>query len=237
MVGISKNKFIQKHLFFLVHLKGVLLNSFSKKSYSQWGEDIILGHIFSNQKDGFYIDVGAYHPMHYSNTYRLYKKGWSGINIDPNPFSIDLFNKYRKRDININCGIDKKVTLKPYYIFNHQSCNTFSSKQKDVMLKKSFIKLIDTKQVKCTTLQEVLEGSTKRKLVDFLNIDVEGQNLEVLESLDWNVYVPKVVSVEDDDFEFSKDGGTSSKIYNFLTRKSYILHAKVGLSYIYLLKK
>ena len=76
-----------------------------KTTFSQNGEDSVLLRIFDNKNDGFYVDIGAFHPICYSNTYALYKKGWRGINIDATPGSMFLFNKIRPRDINIETGI------------------------------------------------------------------------------------------------------------------------------------
>ena len=72
-----------------------------RQSYSQWGEDSYIKEYFKDKKNGFYVDIGCFHPIMYSNTCLLYNKGWSGINIDLNQTSIDLFNIARKRDKNI----------------------------------------------------------------------------------------------------------------------------------------
>ena len=76
-----------------------------KKSYSMNGEDLFINNYFKD-KIGFYVDVGAYHPLELSNTYLLYKRGWSGINIDINSLSIDYFNFLRPDDINIHIELD-----------------------------------------------------------------------------------------------------------------------------------
>lgn len=102
-------------------------NNFSRKSYSQFGEDLVLA-TFVNKKDGFYIDVGAYHPFKFSNTYYYYKKGWSGINIDAKPGSMGIFNKKRKKDINIEVGISKNEENLDFYIFKESAYNTLSEK-------------------------------------------------------------------------------------------------------------
>ena len=68
----------------------------NKKSFSQFGEDLFIAEFFANQKEGNYVDLGAFHPMRMSNTFLLYKKGWSGTNVDLNPISIDFFNLARK---------------------------------------------------------------------------------------------------------------------------------------------
>lgn len=228
--------FIQKYLYFFVHAKGLLTHGFAKKYYGQWGEDIALGYLFSKQKIGFYVDVGAYHPMHYSNTYLLYKKGWHGINIDPNPSSIYLFNVHRRRDINLNYGISEEIAVKPYFVFNHQSCNTFSEEQKTLMLQKSFIRLIKEMPISCVPLQKVLLEHAPHQEIDLLNVDVEGMGMRVLRSIEWEKTRPKAICIEDDDFDFSNPNNFNSEVFSFLTKQSYVLHAKVGFTCIYILQ-
>src|SRR5262249_32770188 len=89
----------------LLNIKGKLLGEFATKSYSQEGEDMILNRIFGEKKSGFYVDVGAYHPKRFSNTYFFYKKGWRGINIDAMPGSMKPFNAKRNRDINVETPV------------------------------------------------------------------------------------------------------------------------------------
>lgn len=228
--------FLDKHLYFLVHLKGVLMRSFGRTYYGQWGEDLVLQGLCAGQPKGFYVDVGAYHPMHYSNTYLLYKKGWRGLNIDPNPASMQLFRLHRRRDITVNCGIGEEVTTRPYYIFNHQSCNTFLPEQRDAMLKKSFVRLIGETPVPIRPLRQVLDEYAPHVQIDVLNIDVEGMGMQVLRSLDWAKTRPRIICVEDDDFDFTKGPGFGSETYAFFAERSYALHSKVGLSCIYVQK-
>ena len=74
---------------------------YAKRSYSQEGEDMLLDRFLEDRSVGFYVDVGAHHPKRFSNTYRLYCRGWRGLNIDANPGSMTLFQKLRPRDINV----------------------------------------------------------------------------------------------------------------------------------------
>ena len=95
-----------RKVFLKIKLLKNLFKSYDNKYYSQFGEDVILRVLIGDQpKKGFYVDVGSYHPRHLSNTFYFYKKGWSGINIDPNPNAINLFNFLRKRDKNVNFAI------------------------------------------------------------------------------------------------------------------------------------
>lgn len=221
-----------KHLFYLVNLKKKILGGFSHVYYSQTGEDIVLNRIFSKKKTGFYVDVGAYHPFHYSNTHLLYKQGWCGINIDPNPKSVKLFNRYRKRDTNICKGVSPREEVLPYYVFNHQSCNTFSEQQKNEMLHASYIKLIKTLPIQCSPLNRVLKTHLpSAQQIDVLNVDVEGHDLEVLQSNDWEKTIPFVIVVED--INFNPSTPTDSAIYTFLSEKGYRLIAYTGLSLIF----
>jgi hypothetical protein len=98
-------------------------------SYSQYGEDILLikSDILQLNKKGFYVDIGANHPKIYSNTYKFYKAGWTGINIDPIPEMTNKF-KQRKRDINLNIGISNNELEIDYYIFKTNQLNTIDKK-------------------------------------------------------------------------------------------------------------
>lgn len=231
-----KGKFTEKYLFNLMHLKNKFWKGFCNYYYSQSGEDIILGKIFSKKKNGFYVDVGAYHPKHYSNTYLLREKGWKGINIDPNPKSIKLFKKYRKSDINLQIGILKEGREADYYVFNHQSCNTFSEEQKNEMEKKSFIKLLEKRKILCLPMKEVLEKYLPtNQNIDLLNVDAEGLDLDVLETNDWDRFRPFAVVVERPDTNLGEI--KNDAIYSFLNSRSYELYAATGLSMIFLDKE
>ena len=84
----------------LNYLKKIYYEKYSKKSYSLSNVDLVIERIFKNKNNGVFIDVGCNHPIKYNNTYLLYKKGWSGLNIDFDKSSIDQFKKLRKRDEN-----------------------------------------------------------------------------------------------------------------------------------------
>lgn len=221
-----------KYLFKLVHLKKLLLKP-SSRYYSQSGEDKIIEEIFSKKEKGFYVDVGAFHPTHYSNTYLLYKKGWRGINIDPNIESIKLFNRYRANDLNIRIGISKDKEERDYYIFNHQSCNTFSEKVKIEVESRPYIKFIRKDKVLCLPLREILDRHLPNKTsIDLLNIDAEGLDMEVLISNDWSRFKPKVIVIEATDFD--KNNPEENEAYSFLRQKGYSLHRTTGLSLIFI---
>jgi FkbM family methyltransferase len=184
-----------------------------KQSYSQCGEDMILDVIFGKKK-GFYIDVGANNPVEQSNTMYLYKKGWSGINIDATPGSMKRFNRLRKRDINLEIAISSEEKSLTFYMFNPSFYNTFE-KRISVEYKD---RLIGVKEIKTTPLSKVLDKHLGDKIIDFLTIDVEGYDLDILKSNNWEKYRPKVVLIE---FLCYSQGEITSNIHDFLVSCGY----------------
>lgn len=177
--------------------KKIMLGDFY---FSQSGEDLILKSFFNNKlhskNQGFYVDVGAYHPTMYSNTYFFYLNGWRGINIEPRPGSKILFDKKRPNDINIEVGVSiKEAQLKYYYIDNKSPMNSFSSAFLEQNNTKQLVKkeiLIETKRLD-NILGHYLPAEAK---IDFMNVDAEGLDIEVLSSNNWEKYRPKVLIVE-----------------------------------------
>ena len=166
------------------------------KSYSQEGEDIIIARIFGDKQAGFYVDIGAHHPYRFSNTYFFYKRGWRGINIDAVPKGMKIFNKYRPKDKNIEVAIsDKKEKIK-YFMFNEPAINTFSEElAKNV--NKSKHRIIGTIKLQTRTLEEILDKNLQiGQEIDFMDIDVEGLDFNVVKSNNWQKYRPKVILVE-----------------------------------------
>jgi len=206
-------------------IKNNYFDGFSLKSYSQEGEDMILRRLFEKQKTGFYVDVGAHHPKRFSNTFFFYKKGWRGINIDAMPNSMSLFNKIRPRDINLEIPIsDKKQKLK-YYMFNEAALNCFSKELAEKRNGKYDYKIISEKEMETSTLEEILEKHLPYdQEIDFMSIDVEGLDLQVLKSNNWRQFRPKFVLVEI--LGSSIKDITNSKEYKYLSGFEYEIFAK-----------
>jgi len=184
------------------------LNISGKISQSFYGEDILLWRYFKSRgiKNGFFIDIGAYHPKFNNNTWRLRKQlGFRGINIEPTE-RIKLFKKYRKDDINLQYLVGDKCDN---VLFNYVSEEPQIS-GKDA----SRLVLVPYKQMhidQVTLSVVVKEYNVKR--IDLLDIDIEGTEMEVLNGYDWSV-MPKLILIEDD-----KD--PEEKIKPFLTMRGY----------------
>lgn len=205
---------------------------FKQTHYSQNGEDIILLAMFPKNYHGLYVDVGAHHPYRLSNTYQLFKKGWRGINIDANPETIDLFRKARPNDINLNIGVGKNSSILPFHRFADPAVNTFSSVEAERWKQKKWNTYLGTVDVAIKPLAAILnEHLFESVSIDVLDIDVEGLDLEVLESNDWQLFRPRVIVVEDHHFDLNKP--TNSSVYTYLLEQGYKLEHKAKFSLIF----
>ena len=169
-----------------------------KKSYSFGGCDLLIDYIFKSKTTGFYLDVGCQHPISNNNTYKFYKKGWRGINIDLDEKNIRLFNLERPKDINICKCVSSDISEKNLYFF-HSGSPINSLEKKTVYNKKNY----EIKKIKTFTLNSILENYNFES-IDYFNLDVEGHELDVLKSFNIKRYKPKVISVEFIDYQMDK---------------------------------
>lgn len=209
----------------LVEIKRNLFGNYSLKTYSQEGEDLILNRILGDKKKGFYVDVGAHHPKRFSNTYFFYKKGWNGINIDAMPGSMKLFNIYRSKDINLEIPISNRPQNLTYHLFDEPALNGFSNKLSQKRNKTSNYRLLSTIELKTDTLSNVLDKYLKDdQKIDFMTIDVEGLDFDVLKSLDLKKFRPKIILIEI--LDKSIDTLIENEVHKYLKEKKYSFFAK-----------
>ncbi len=207
---------------------------FPKKSYSMLGEDLVVNNFFKNKTNGNYVDVGCYHPIDGNNTYLLFKNGWEGVNIDLNKISIDLFNRARKKDENFRVAVsNRSKKIKFYYRKKINMLNTINKKFANNSFKKGYS--ID--YIQARTLSSILkESKLKNKKIDFLNIDIEGNEINALKTLDFKIYRPKLICVEIHNFtsnRLKKGNFKDNSIYKFLKQKGYKHIWKNEFSFIF----
>ena len=154
----------------------------------------ILGNL--NISTGFFVDIGAHHPLRFSNTYFYYRKGWRGINVDALPGTKSLFERMRPRDISIESGVGAQKGTLQYFSFNEPALNTFSEQE---AAKKNIppYHIVETLEIPVVTLKQILdENLPKGTQIDFMTIDAEGFDHEVISSNDWSRYRPRVILIE-----------------------------------------
>jgi FkbM family methyltransferase len=200
-------------------------NSKLINSYSQIHEDLLIDAILNVEK-GFYIDIGANDPQHFSNTKRFYDKGWNGINIDPNPKCYEKFIDTRTRDINLNLGISSIRGELQFYELTYPPLSSFSKEMAIINAENFGIKIEKEYKVKVICLKDIYQEYVDNKTVDFISIDTEGHEMQVLEGNNWEKYRPKLLIIE--------TGRLHSEIYDYVISKNYspIIHNNLNAIFI-----
>ena len=190
---------------------------------ANWGVDVIVKDILKDKKKGIYVDIGCHHPFINNNTYLLYKSGWTGINIDLDFSSIDMFNYFRPKDYNKQKAISKTKGLTDFYFFHNRA-------PKNTISKKSGKGAKMIKKIETNTLDNIItESKLKIKKIDLLSIDVEGNELNVLKGFNFNKYKPTVIVLEFIDpfikefYHHKIENIIKSEIYRFMKSKKYKL--------------
>jgi len=218
--------------------KSLSLESKKEHFYSQDGEDIVLRTFYEMKHNyhGFYIDIGAHHPFRFSNTQWFYERGWHGINIDATPNSMDLFKKYREKDINLEIGVGDAEGELDYYLFEEPALNSFSKELSEERIKDGW-NLKEIKKIKIMGINEILEKYVPvidGGGIDFISMDVEGFELKIIEKLNFDKYSPGFFLIEESDY-CDKDfmGYKDSPVYKILKEKGYCVVAKTMRTVIY----
>ncbi len=206
---------------------------YGNKYYSHEGEDILLQKIFLGKKI-FYIDVGACHPIEFSNTYCFYKNGSKGINIDANPVSVELLKKFRPRDINLNIAISSKE--KQINLFTLGGVSGVESTDKSWVKKMTGATedKIKSFTIETCSLSTIIERYCKDRVIDLLDVDVEGMDLDVLKSIDFDKVDIKVICIEINGK--CLEDVLQSEIYTILKNQDYLILGKLLNAVIFIQK-
>lgn len=205
-----------------------------KKSYSQVGEDMIIDFLFEIHgiSKPSYIDIGAHDPYYYSNTAYFYSKGCKGINIEPNPVLFKNFLTTRKDDINLNIGIGGNNNRLNFYIMSTATMSTFSKEQATELVSKHGFSIEDVIKVDVSTLNSVVDDYNGGIFPDFLSLDAEGLDFDILQMIDYEKNYPKVICVETIVYN-DMNGKKEDDIIDFLQSKGYKIFADTYINTIF----
>lgn len=200
---------------------------------SQTGEDLIIESLLPQKKDGFYVDIGANHPIKFNNTSLFHNKGWNGINIEPNPSKKWLFRLLRNKDTNLNIGIGQKKSDVDFYIFNENTLSTFDKNSMEEY-KKIGHKVLKIIKIPILPLKEVLEKYAGNKEIDLMSVDTEGYDMEVLKSNDWKKFRPRFIILETLEYRRGNTGKKLNDTYDkYMSEIGYNEIADTHLNTIY----
>jgi len=197
-------------------------------SFSKSGDDLQLMKLINQSTPGTYVDIGCWHPVKASNSFFFSLRNWKGICIDPNPELEKLYKKFRPNDVFVNCAVGETDANLNYYMLsdNNSSMNTLNL---DFLKKHDLEKDIKkTITIPTFSLKEILDKNISvNDRLDFFDVDVEGFDLQVLQSNDWEKYRPKVV-VTETDISIKED--VVSEITTFLESVNYRLVGKTVMN-------
>ena len=223
------------------HLRALILKmvsrweppEYARYAYSQEGEDLLISRLLEldcYQRTGFYVDIGAHHPKRYSNTQYFYERGWRGINVDASEAAMKEFELVRPRDMNVMSGVGEKEGMLTFYEFDSPALNSFDQKLSEARDSALPCKIINQKEVPVRTLQSLMEEYLPAKTTnDFMSVDVEGFDLEVIRSNDWERFRPLLLLVEDGDSQ-SIEEARHGAITTFMQSKGYEFLSKTALT-------
>jgi FkbM family methyltransferase len=211
------------------------VDPWARLSYAQEGEDVLLDRLLAKQEKGFYVDVGAHHPKRFSNTHYFHVRGWRGINIEPNPAVHDLFRKMRSRDVNLQLGISDQPGELLYYEFDDPALNTFDERLMRDRESSTPYRVIATRRIKVEPLASVLAAHLPSgQSIDFLSVDVEGLDLNVLRSNDWERFRPRCVVSEALNAGLAPAVLAGNPLLAYMEAQQYSLTAKTCNSWFFL---
>ena len=204
-------------------------------SFSQSGEDLIVAYIFRvlGIDKPTYMDIGAHHPFRLSNTALFYKRGCSGINIEPDPELFSAFQSKRSRDINLNIGIGKSSGELTFYKMDVPALNTFSQEEALRMQAKHGHKIVAEVKVDIMTPSQVVDKYHGGSFPHFLSIDVEGFEQEILSAIDLNKTAPLVVCLETISYETNGTGVKNTQLIDEMMKRGYMVYADTYINTIF----
>ena len=208
--------------------------AFLNESFSQEGEDLLIKRLIGGGvSSGFYVDVGAHHPLRFSNTHLLHKMGWTGINIDATPGSMALFNELRPNDINLEFAISDQEGSLSFDCYNEPALNSFIHERAQHVTKNYFVE--KTVEVPVKRLETVFNDYLPKKyleskMFDLLTIEVEGLDLKVLQSFNIDHIRPKYIFIETTN---SIEALSKSNVYQYLCDNGYLLRSHLYINSLF----
>ena len=212
----------------------------AKYSYSQCGEDLIVNFVFNaiKIKNPTYVDIGAHHPTYLSNTYLFYQKGCHGICIEPDPYLFKKIKAQRPRDIclNIGAGINQEKSA-DFYIMTTRTLNTFSKQEAERYQTYGTDKIEKIIKMPLQNINDILNrycnSNCSSSKPNFISLDIEGLDFEIIQTFDFSKYKPEVFCIETLTYTETKSEQKITKIIDFMKSQNYFVYADTYINTIF----
>lgn len=207
-----------------------------KASFSQSGEDMIVDFVFGaiQVSHPTYLDLGAHHPRRFSNTHHFYLKGSRGVSVEADPALFERFLQERSADINLNVGVGVgSMGSLPFYVMSVPTLNTFSKEEAERCVAMGTHQIVDVIEVPLRDVNAIIAEYFAGESPDFISIDVEGLDFEIVKSIDLQRYRPTVICVETITFSENFDGAKIEEIGCYLQQHGYFLYADTRINSIF----
>lgn len=205
-----------------------------KVSFSQCGEDIIVAHIFMvlGQKQINYLDIGAHSPTYLSNTHYFYLQGSRGVCVEADPALIPAFQRQRPDDVCLNVGVGISEGEADFYVMSAPTLNTFSKEEAERYQSYGKHRIEDVVKIPLRTVNNIIsenfDGSP-----DYVSLDVEGMDLDILKSFDFLKYRPQVFCIETLTYVEDKKERKITEIIEFMQQQGYFVYADTYINTLF----
>lgn len=208
-------------------------------TYSQAGEDVIAWYFFTTQgiQNPTYLDIGTNNPIYGNNTFLFYKRGSKGVCIEADPSLFPDIKAARSKDICINAGVTFDArTNADFYIFDEPAHNTLSKEEAEYRNTISRYKIKKVINIPLVNINTLIKDNFKQA-PNFISIDVEGVDFDILKTLDFNAYRPDMLCVETVTFSLDNKEEKMQDIINFMKTQDYIVYADSHINTLFVDKK
>jgi len=198
---IVKNPFVAERFYHLLALYRTRVAMQRKSSFGQSREDAWFLSMLRERhipwaNSGFYVDIGANHPVVFSATYLLYKAGWSGITVDPIPSLCALHRRFRPYDVCLNVGVGSACEQRRFWETAPDLFSSFSEEDARGAAEKGLCAVLRETSVSLVTPSAIVAHIPSERTVNYLTIDTEGLDGEILSNWPWDECMPDVISCE-----------------------------------------
>jgi FkbM family methyltransferase len=171
-----------------------------------------------------YVDIGAHHPRNFSTTFLLYRLGWTGLLVEPNPALAQQLRRWRHRDVVEQCAVSDSSGTATFYMYANPCYSTLSAAHAARLQDQEGMRPEQEIVTPVRTLRELaIAHPSVFGRAELLKVDAEGHDIQVLRSNDWSTFRPRLVVAE----MLGETAATAGRdqVAEFLQEQGYFLRS------------